>query len=552
MVPPHLMPAFQKRLDQLNAKAASFGLDPIEVLSQKRVLYKVIFEVCANSGAVSAQTVRAQEGDVVEHPVVLNQIEIKFPVVKLGNSQVVGKLEAMEGGNLSFAITDREDDREAIRRYADHPIECDHCQTNRRRNDGYILRDAGTGEHKQVGSNCLKDYTGIDPAAALFLARMYSIVREGDDEGGYGRLRANAVDTQLFLARVAFLSDHGGFTSSARARDTGLIPTYSSASDFDLYLRDAGREVSEKWDGEIARRLEQAREVRDWVAGLPGADDFERNLKLILAEPVIELDRKRLAIAAAAVPMHSRFLGKEAAKRLPTTHVGQPGEKMTVALKIERVIDWPNRFGRGSVHLVLMRDAAGNRLKWKSAAAPREIVESLDRTMDASFKVSKHDEYEGVPQTSVTHLKVRRWLDAELTGGPQDPPPDVPKVNVAIFRHLEPQPDFRDPCAVRETWPIADFAEKAARLGLRLAPAPQQVAPEGPPEDVWFVSKGPAAHSAEWHSLHVLEVVEGGQPRPPKSGDFERLATQLAQFERERGPSPEHASQHAAEELPMP
>ena len=37
---------------------------------------------------------------------------------------------------------------------------CEHCRTRRYRKDTYIVRNTQTGEFKQVGKSCLKDFTG--------------------------------------------------------------------------------------------------------------------------------------------------------------------------------------------------------------------------------------------------------------------------------------------------------------------------------------------------------------------------------------------------------
>lgn len=44
---------------------------------------------------------------------------------------------------------------------------CEHCGSNRRRKDTYIVRNTVTGEFKQVGRSCLKDFTGGLDASAV-------------------------------------------------------------------------------------------------------------------------------------------------------------------------------------------------------------------------------------------------------------------------------------------------------------------------------------------------------------------------------------------------
>jgi hypothetical protein len=56
-----------------------------------------------------------------------------------------------------------------------------------------------------------------------------------------------------------------------------------------------------------------------------------------------------------------------------------------------------------------MRDAEGNAYKWKAASPAAEIIEGVGLDLKASMKVKAHEDYKGVPQTSVSHLKILAW-----------------------------------------------------------------------------------------------------------------------------------------------
>jgi len=428
LVAPSEMAAFAKRLAVLNTKARVFGLEPITVVSTEEVLYQRRFENVSDDRQL-AYLVPLRPGEFCASPIRINRIRIEYPQVRLGNWHVVGKLEAIDEGNLTFSVSREPADVAAITRFAEHPIECEHCKTKRRRVDGYVLRDAEAGSYKQVGSNCLEDFTGIDPAAALFLAKMSHVIRLAEDDlaefGASGR--SNAVSTQSYLADVSFLCDHGGFISSAKAKESQLVATYwEAATDF---LKDAPSEIREKYHAEREKHLAKADAVRQWVAEKPGEGDFDRNVKLLLKADAISLDRKHLAFAAATVVMHNRYLGLMAQHATPSQHVGEPGQKLTAELTIDRIIDSPNPFGRGTNFLVLMRDMSGNRLKWKTSSPGQDVVKGQGRTMEASFKIKEHSDYKGVPQTGVTHLKVARWLGADAD---TQPSPDATKVPTDI------------------------------------------------------------------------------------------------------------------------
>ncbi len=412
------MAAFLKKLDALSKKAVKFGLEPITILSQREVLYQYEFEAVGRDGDRIARSLVPVYGTgFVEHPVVLNRIELKFPEVRLGNWRVVGKIESFEGSNLVFTVTEHEDDRSTVRAYADHPITCEHCNKKRVRNDGFVLRDVEAGGFKQVGSGCLEDFTGIDPGAALFLTKMYSVIKviEGDLDGYAGGGHSNAIAPESYLAYVSYLADHGGFVSAAKARDGGYTATYADARMLPTTMQH-DEKVARQFAEEADKHYERASKVRAWIAEKTAEGDFDRNLKILLAPDVryLKAEPKHLAFVAAAVPMYLRTHElAERQKRSPSAHVGVPGAKLNSPLTVRRVIEIANNYGPGPMYLVLMTDGAGNSLKWKSGAVPDDIRKGEGRTFEAAFKVKEHGTYQGQSQTTVTHLKLQRWLDVE-------------------------------------------------------------------------------------------------------------------------------------------
>ncbi|SEU40301.1 hypothetical protein SAMN03159335_06267 [Burkholderia cepacia] len=412
LVEPGQMAAFEKRLESLNKKAAKFGLSPIRIVSVADTLYERKSEyVGRDADRLLTHLVPIAGGRDVEQPVLIKRLEIEYPEIKLGHWRVVGKLESVEGGNLAFAVSRGESDVAALAERADCPIECEHCNTNRRRKDGYLLRDDESGDYKEVGSNCLEDFTGIDPAAALFMAQMWNVIRLAEDEfAQFGcSTRVNAVRTDRFLADVCFISENHGFTSAAKARDTGLMPTYDEALSLPRAV-ERDRALRQMYEDQFERHLERAIAVRGWIASKPEESMFDRNLKLLLAGDALSIDRKHLAFAAAAVPLYSRFLASNVDARKPSRHFGSPGEKAESTLTVERLIPLDTPYGVSD--LVLLRDQDGNKFKWKTTACPSEIKNGgVGRSMAATFKIKEHGDYKGTAQTTITHLKVLRWID---------------------------------------------------------------------------------------------------------------------------------------------
>jgi hypothetical protein len=520
LVEPSQMLSFQKRLDSLNKKAVAFGLEPIKIIDTKDVVYERNFNYTGKDGDTQeSYLVPLRDGQHTDHPVLLKRIEIAYPEVKLGNWRVVGKIEAVDGGNLAFSVSQNASDVAALNSRADHPIECEHCNTKRKRNDGYLLRDEESGDYKQVGGNCLEDFTGHDPATALFLARMYDVVRIAEGElQEYGRSgQVNAVGTRNYLADVSFITDRSGFVSAAKARDTDLLPTYDVAFGLPLELQ-GNRKLLDEWLDEREKHLAKADTIRDWVAAGTGESSFDRNVKLLLQADAISRDRKHLAFAAAAVPMYNRSLAVAAEARKPSEHIGSPGEKMTATLTIHRIVPMESQFG--VTHLVLMHDKDGNNVKWKASACPYEMrTEGVGRTMEASFKIKEHDNYKDKAQTAVTHLKVVRWLDPENTAGKLDDDPaahgpEMSTYGASIFMHPADAPRGYSNIVMASNGLTGDALVAEAKSW-----AINQLRSEG--ENQWLTS-GPDDYG-NTYSLH-LHTVDDKEPTP---SDFKHVEDML-------------------------
>ena len=414
LVEPDRMPVFEHRLGKLNRKAARFGLAPISVTSVKCVPFRRSMELLGRDGdrvLSSLVEIHGDAGQGVE-AVLMNRVCLRYPLVRLGAWDVVGKVEAVEGGCLVFCVTGIKTDADEVRMRSKSQLVCEHCRRDRKRAGVFVMREEGSGRYIQVGSGCLKDFTGIDPGAALFLAKMHEVIRlcEKEVDEFAGSSRQNAVETLAYLADVSFLSDRGGFVSSSRAKEQGIEPTYAAASRMGgLLQEDSGLRLA--YAESVEAHREVAETVRVWVLEKPVESDFDSNTKLLLSKEYIQTKPRHLALAAASVAMYRKATAETARTSVPSVHVGVVGEKRKALLTVERVVELENAFSRAAMFLVLLRDEEGNKLAWKSAAVPREVVEGAGKKLEAGFKIKRHGDYKGTPQTDVSHLKVKGWSD---------------------------------------------------------------------------------------------------------------------------------------------
>jgi hypothetical protein len=413
--PTDSMGNFHKLLSKLNDKAKAFGLDPVEVVSQQSQLYRHQCKEVKDGAFVAIDLVPATRADIQDGGVdlvELQRIEITNPLIKLGNWRVVGKLEnePISGQQLSFSVSREPPDNDAIDVYRSHPISCEHCHTKRRRGQSYVLAN-DQGEYKQVGTACLEDFTGISPERLLFLATFNRFVKTYDpDDEAYNAGQRRVVGTQSYLADVSFLSGVGGFISATKAREGyGLSPTYADALQINALLR-GNDSLRERYVHERPLHKERAAKVIAWFSEQTNpVDSFTRNVQILIGNEVIAIENRHLAFAAAAVPAYTKAMQEQRMSLSGplSQYQGVLGEKIERSLTIEKIVPLESRFG--NPYLILMRDAEGNAYKWKAASPAVEIIEAEGLDLKASMKVKAHEEYKGVPQTSVSHLKVLAW-----------------------------------------------------------------------------------------------------------------------------------------------
>lgn len=94
--------------------------------------------------------------------------------------EFVASVEHTEAGNIySKAMNDLE----IPVRYRNAPCTCEHCNTKRIRKNSFIIHNTKTGEFKQVGNTCLKDFThGMSASGMAWFASLKDIFKTEEDQ----------------------------------------------------------------------------------------------------------------------------------------------------------------------------------------------------------------------------------------------------------------------------------------------------------------------------------------------------------------------------------
>jgi hypothetical protein len=399
---------FYSLIRRLNKRAVKLGL--------AEITYRV----------VDRRVVVRRAGYSDEWREFLCTVEVVGKSPKLDGWRIAGVIEHLSGGNLlrdSGAGVD-------LSVYRDDGAHCDHCNTVRRRKETVVLLN-DSGAVVRVGKSCLKDYLGGATIAQLAWWADVCVglagACDGDfDGGGYGG--PPCWDLLWFLSWcAACVRDSGGvYVTRTAARDREDVSATCDHAISWLCMNPSEYEKARQRGHAVtveACDVEAARVALEWTQGdldaARGSDagigDYQHNLGVIVA--CGETGIKQAGYASSILGYHRRGVARAeeiearaAAKaaRLAavgkSSHVGTVGEQVLLEVVIGRTIvcgggQW------GPSYLVKMETIeGGDQVAWFA---------SSDLDLQAGARcfvrgtVKKHDEYQGVAQTTLTRCAVR-------------------------------------------------------------------------------------------------------------------------------------------------
>lgn len=279
------------------------------------------------------------------------------------------------------------------------PDDCDHCHTRRRRTETFVVRDR-EGQLRQVGRQCLADYTGIeDPAALCAAAEVLFAVSEvlgaaeGDSFGGGGPRYASIA---AYLPYVACSIRVDGWLSRTAARekfDNSSLSTASQALSRGLF---AMPQCPDKYEPEDRDYSLAAATVEFCAEHFDGCDvsalsDYENSLRVAMASGI--LHPKLTGIVASSISFYKRDVERRArgeawAQRVArSTFQGQVGERRVFeGLKVDSCREWPGDFG--TTYFYSFSDESDNAFVY---FASRDLLLEVGQVVALKGTVKKHE-----------------------------------------------------------------------------------------------------------------------------------------------------------------
>ena len=295
---------------------------------------------------------------------------------------------------------------------------CEHCKTRRDRKNSYIVFNESTGEFKQVGRSCLKDFTGGLSAenVALFESYFKEIEEAREDIGfGWGTPYFKLDEFMVTAAETIRLF---GYVK----RNAGDVPTVCRAEDYyrvehGMRLGLGAEKVREDYDRAVElgfntknpKSVELAKMVREWIVGNSRDDNYFHNLKVACS-----LDwgaGKALGLIVSAFPTYDRELAYEDERRerervakeeaARSTWMGEVGDKVSFVLaRVDVITSWETQWGMTRVYK--LTDENGVVATWKTGSWLDD--DDIGKTVKGTVKELK--EFRGVKQTELTRCRV--------------------------------------------------------------------------------------------------------------------------------------------------
>lgn len=304
--------------------------------------------------------------------------------IKCGNYSVLAAIHHMDGGNVVNNFTGCYDVE-----WARLAPRCEHCGTNHDRKMTFIVGNKN-GETKQVGSSCLKDYSGIDPRLVAMGKELHDIIERDYDSESYYADGNHVYETAWDTINVFALA-------AKRVAEAGYIKSSEDNSNKSWLAAHANDNLT---DDELA---EGERIIRSLIA-LTVDEAVENGLNEVRSLALQPYCKSSMFGYIAYAPVaFKRFEDKKKAaeKVTESRYVGTVGEKWHGNVHdFHPIASWDNGFG-GTIYLYSFKDDEGNEMVWKASKGVDTANVSI-----LTGTVKEHKEYRGKAQTVLTRCKV--------------------------------------------------------------------------------------------------------------------------------------------------
>lgn len=287
-------------------------------------------------------------------------------------------------------------------------IHCDHCGYIRNRHHSVLLQHIETGEYKEVGSTCVKDFFGHDPRGFLMMAeidfRQVCCFRDDDEIRNMDRniwaygLKEVLSFTSAVIHKFGWLSKGKAYEFGGEATAYRVLDNLEPDQDMLKNRRDDLVTVEQK-DINLAVDTIKYFETLE-------ADDNDYLLNCIKIANLGYVPYKYMGFACSMINAYERATFKkeeaEKAAKLPASEfVGEIGQRLT-DIRVNVIFTKEIEGGYGLSTLYIFQGADGNVYKTFYSGSKWEYEKGDNILITGTIK--KHDEYQGKKSTMLSRV----------------------------------------------------------------------------------------------------------------------------------------------------
>lgn len=278
---------------------------------------------------------------------------------------------------------------------------CEHCKSDRQRNKTVLLQDTN-GNIKQIGTTCIKEYTGTDAADIISIySDIHDLLIE-DLEADYERISHFPRYTETIdylIACIQLIIEKGYIKESYRDNRPTKIEAWEIAG-------------SDRVDNKYKTIAEK---VTNYFKTNTFTNDFLNNIKVYLSNGYTK-ESGFIAYAYIAyqkqIEIENRIKA-EKEKGQKSSHVGNVGDKIEITLTIEKRITTEyaySAYNSTTNYIYIMHDEDNNIYTWKTSTCiynDKNHPADTDDIVKLKGTIKAHNEYKESKQTELTRCKVQ-------------------------------------------------------------------------------------------------------------------------------------------------
>lgn len=393
IIPTYNVENLKKAIAKLNRKAVKLGCEEMKLTFAETAPFVSI--------------VHPITGGHLVNPIIIEQVEatLEFEIPTLDGWELIAKLDIYASETGTVVLVSAVPEKEVPEMYKNlDSINCDHCGWNRYRNHSILIRHMETGEYKQVGSTCVKDFfAGNDPRGFMFVAsiKFDTIIGGLKEEDGFGSNGYNYTGYDLMetLTMTAAAIKKWGWLSKSKSYH------YSQPSTAEHVLDNLNPHpnmpISDKCFISDDDKATAEATLEFWKNVNPENNDYLLNCTKLVKMGYVP--SKFMGFACSMVSTYQREMEKNIVKAdMPeSNHVGQVGDRLKrVQVKVLYAKNIESDWGVSTLYG--FQDSLGNIYKTfysgSNWSADKDDVLIIDGT------IKKHDEFKGSKQTMLNRV----------------------------------------------------------------------------------------------------------------------------------------------------